>query len=239
MASATMSLQDMRDFVRDTVDTDDIDLPNALVDTYIIDGADRADAASDSWQFREVSYTFDLVANQQAYVFRGSETLATGITEPLVRVIDVRGPNWSCKPVSHRLARERVSQDSIVTGEHPTEFSVWGDSLYFWPTPSTSGTTMQLLGYRAQRDWVADNDTPDFPPEFHRAISWWAISRAHAREGDPGLAAFYGDQFVAFVERAKTSYVVGLDAQPFIMNGAGRDRFRAENSLGPLIFDWE
>lgn len=231
----------MRSFVRDTVDTDATDLPDTLLDTFLIDGASRVDSASDSWRFREVDYTISTTAAQQAYVVRGSGTLATGITYPLARITDVRGPRWSARPCSHRDRRERNSATTTLTSVYPSEFSLWGDSLYLWPIPSTAGTSVSITGYRDQIDWISVNAAPDFPSEFHLPIAQWAVSRAHAREGDPGLASFYGDQFHQAVTRLESTYTEGLDAQPFQLNiGNDTDNdYRTARALGPLVYTWE
>lgn len=237
MASNAMTLQDMRDFVRDALETDSTDLPDSILDRYIIDGSNRVDGFTTDWQFRAVDYTFDVSANTQSYNVKGA-TLASGITKPLARIIDLRGPNWSLAPKDHAHMRSRYRLSSTTTGT-PSAYSLWGNAIYLWPTPSASDT-YSITGYRQADDWVSTNAAPDFPDDMHELIAWWALNRAHAREGDPQMADFYRQEFERELKRRADVYTTGLDAQPLIMGGGvDREAWAAQNGLGPLIYDWE
>lgn len=235
-----MTLTNMEDYVYDVVDTDSTDLPTALVDQFIIDGCNRIEQFSDSWKFREVDYSISTVAGTQSYTISGSGTLTSGITYPIARVVDVRGPTFSMKPVSHRADRSAYMASTTVSSQYPMEYSLWGDKIYFWPKPSTV-ISVSITGYRDPIDWVTTAPTaPDYPDDFHLLIAQWAVSRAHAREGDAGLAMFYRDEFYTSLHNMAPSYQSGVDAQPFVLNQSGdTDTWRTSKALGPLIYPWE
>lgn len=238
MASISMTLQDMRDFVRNALDTDSTDLPDSLLDRYIADGSNRVDEHSSRWSFRAIDYSFATVANQQAYDIR-SAARVSGITYPIIDIVDVRGPNWSLSPKDHAASRARWRRTSLTTNQNPSEFSLWGDSIYLWPAP-TGGTTISITGYRDAIDWISLNSTPDFPGDFHELIAWWALNRGHAREGDPQMADFYRGEFEATLQKRADAWMTGLDAQPLVIGESGsREQWRARNGMGPLIYSWE
>lgn len=239
MPSMAMTLTDMETYVWDVVDTDSSDLPQTLVDQFIIDGANRVEQFSDSWKFREVDYSFSTVASTQSYTISGTGTLVAGVTYPIARVVDVRGPTFSMKPVSHRADRSAYMATTTVSSQYPSEFSLWADKIYLWPTPSAV-ISVSITGYRDPIDWVGTAATPDYPDDFHLLIAQWAVSRAHAREGDAGLSAYYRDEFYTSLKNMAPSWQSGVDAQPFVLNAQGdSDSWRTSKVLAPLIYTWE
>lgn len=229
-----MSVAEMRSFVRSALDTDVTDLPNDLLDRYLIDGGNRIDAFTDSWTFREVQYTFATVADTQTYKLRNPDR-NSAFDYDIARIIDVRGPTWSLESRPHQAARDWFSASSTTTGQ-PRWFTTWADRLYLWPTPS-SAVNLSVSGYRDGIDWVGESATPDFPDEFHDLIATWGVSMAFAREGDGGMAAFYADRFNEELNRRSTSYLVRGTEGPLVMNGG----FLGPNArrLGRPLFDWE
>lgn len=233
-----MTLQDMRDFVRDALDTDSTDLGDDLLDRYILDGSNRVESYSDHWSFRAVDYTFTTIAGTQAYDIR-SDGRVVGITLPLLDVVDVRSPNWSLKPRDHQKMRKTLRSSTPSTA-NPTAFTEWADSLYLWPIPD-SAIDISITGYRQGLDWVSDNPTsPDFPAEFHEIIAWWALNRGHAREGDPQMADFYRSEFADALKSRSDAWVAGVNAQPLVMGeSVGASDLYTRNGLGPLIYPFE
>lgn len=232
-----MTLQNMRDFVRDTLDTDSTDLPDSILDRFIIDGSNRVDAYSTEWRFRAVDYTFSTVIGTQTYQITGTP-LVSGVTYPIINVVDVRGSNWSLQPRDHQKQRSEW-RASTTNRSTPSEYTLWGDKLYLWPTPGTVAS-ISITGYRDAIDWVGTAVTPDFPNDFHELIAWWALNRAHAREGDAQMSDFYRQEFEGALAKRADAWVVGLDAQPLVIGGANTtEHWRARNGMGPLIYPFE
>src|SRR5690348_16327402 len=116
MASTSMTLDDMRNFVYDSVDTHANDLPTSVLDRYIIDGAERVESFSDAYSFRQVDYTITTTAGVQSYDVR-SDSRVQGVTFPLRSITDARGDNCSLKPDDHRTMRARYAVSSIPQGK--------------------------------------------------------------------------------------------------------------------------
>lgn len=234
MASIAMNLTDIRAFVRDHLDVDDEELPNSLLDRFIIDGADRIERASVAlggrWSFRQVTYAFNSASTQQAYSLDTTSGLGGAGIIPLALVEDVRGPTYSLTPSDHRAQRARYSTSAASTGT-PRWFSTWGRSLYLWPTPS-GAEAFQVSGYRQGNDWVSTNAAPDFPDEFHELIATWALTRSYIQQDDPEMAAFLRDEFAHTLKERAAPYIYGDDQQPFALNRSSSTQQITTNPSG-------
>lgn len=217
-----MDLTEMRTFVRNHLDVDSTELPDSLLDRFIIDGADRIERASVAlggrWSFREVTYGFTVAGGTASYDLDTYAGLNGGALAPLAFLDEVRGPTWSLLPEDHRAMRARNSRTSPATGT-PRWFTVWGRKLYLWPTPAASGD-YEASGTRKGKDWVATNAAPDFPDEFHELIAGWALTRAYIQQDDIELATIYREEWAQTVKERAVPYIVGNQAQPFALNGA-------------------
>lgn len=237
MATIAMDLSEIRAFVRDHLDVDDVELPDSLLDRFIIDGSDRIERASVAlggrWSFREVTYSFTVVAGTQAYDLDTYAGLDGGNEAPLAYLDEVRGPTWSLLPADHRAMRARDSATSPATGT-PRWFTVWGRHLYLWPKPAAGGT-YSVLGTRQGKEWVGTNAAPDFPAEFHELIAHWALNRAYIQQDDIELATIYREEFAQTLKERATPYIIGNIAQPFSLNGANRNE-RVTTNPSNLVY---
>lgn len=230
-----MTLAQMRTFVRSALDTDSTDVPDDLLDRWLIEGSDRIESFSDTWTFREVDEDFSVVAGTQSYKIRNPSRNA-GISADIHRIEDLWGPFGALEPRNHQRIRAQYLSTTTATST-PRWYSIWADSLYLWPKPSANGT-YYLSGYREPTDWVGSAAAPDFPDEFHELVAWWALSLGHAREGDPGMAAYYSDLFQSTLGSRAASYVTRGVEQPLILNAEAVDLATAL-PFGRMRYDWE
>lgn len=231
MAQA-MSLADIRQFVRDHLDSDDVELPNSLIDRFIYDGSQKIEKYSRTWDFRAVEYMMTTVADQRTYDLDTEASLIS--PAPLADITAIQGPSFELKPADHRRMRVRFPSNADSSGT-PTWFSLWGRTLYLWPKPSTA-TAYTVIGYRQGLDWIASNSSPDFPDDLHQLIAWWALNRAYVFLDDPELADFYRQEFDRELRMRAREYLTAPDAEPLVINGGtdggGPAPFRAR-------YDWE
>lgn len=230
----SMSLAEMRSFIRESLDSDDEELPNSLLDRFIVNGSAKIEGFSRTWSFRAVEYTFTTIANQREY---NLDTYA-GLTapRPVADITAIQGPSYELRPADHRKMRQMFPANSDSAGS-PSWFTRLGRSLYLWPKPS--GTiTYTVIGYRQPTDWVGLNSAPDFPDDLHELIAWWALNRAHVFLDDPELADFYRSEFDRELLIRSRQYLSGNDAQPLVVNGGTR-----YDAGWPLLprgrYDWE
>lgn len=226
------------------MDTDITELPNSLLDSFIYDASQRIDNYSRVWSFRAVDYAFVTAAGTQAYdldSYAGLNGSASSPVAALQDIFDVRGPTFSVLPRDHRKLREAFRTTTTNTADKAQWFTTWGRKLYLWPTPSTI-TTYSVTGYRQATDWVGAASSPDFPTEFNDLLKTWALNRSYAFLDDPGMSAYFRDEFEAELAKRARRYVEGNTAQPLILNsgsGSTDDPWRTQAALGPLIYTWE
>ncbi len=226
---ATMDLAAMREFVRGHLDSDSEELPDLVIDRFFQDGSNRIENYSRTWAFRAVEYTLTTVESTQSYDLDTTTTLID--PAPLRKITDVRGPTYSLTPRDHRAMRERNSSTSSSVG-NPKVWTVWGRTLYLWPTPSEA-VAYTLTGYRGIVDWIATNSAPDFPEEFHELIAWWGLNRSYAMLDDPEMATFYREEFASELRGRAKHHTNAQTGAPLVMGG-GEGLSVHRNELAPL-----
>lgn len=206
---AALTLQEIRDQVRNTVELDETDIPNSILDLFVQEGFDRIARDSRRWSFYEDEFTFTTTASQGSYSF-------ASIDSTLAEVDAIEHDSWLCLPISHQLATGQYA-GSDVTGT-PTNFSVWNSKLFLWPVPDEV-LTIEVRGYRSPTDWIAQGAgaTPDVPVEFHPLIVLWALHRAYLQQDDQAsgqmLRQMFGEQFKVLKDDYTRAYV----AEPSIV----------------------
>lgn len=235
---AALSLGEIQDFVRTSLDTDATELPDSVLNVYIREGAYRAAHASNQWQFYGVEYTITTIANDQSYQVTGSN-LYPGIDAQLAAIVDVRGPTWQLVPVAHQAIRDTYRQTAVPTG-NPTSWSEHGQMIYLWPTPA-SAAVLTISGYRQMADWQAGGTgaAPDLPEDFHDVLCFHALARGWAQQSDPDMATYYDRMFDDQIKQLKKRFGSGMAQGPMVLNGGtGVDSY-SRNGLGPLIYPFE
>lgn len=206
---AALTLQTIRNQVRDTVELDETDISNSVLDLFVQEGFDRIAHGMRRWSFYEADYTFTTVGDQRAYDL-------TSIGADLSTVDAVEHDDWLCLPISHQLAQGQYA-GSDVTGT-PTNFSIWNGKLHLWPTPGEA-ITVTVRGYRDPADWIAQGSgaTPDCPVEFHPLIVLWALHRAYLQQDDAQMGQMMRQMFAEQFRVLSDDYTRPLLAEPSII----------------------
>lgn len=96
------------------------------------------------------------------------------------------------------------------TARAPTKFYVQKDlasdgraqiTVYFWPTPSTTGDTIEFAAFTRAEDMTVGTHNPDFPQAWIYALKCGLSARLAPAYAQPALARFYEEAFQA--EKAK------------------------------------
>lgn len=208
---AGYTLQQIRDQVRNTVELDSTDIPDSVIDLFVQEGFDRIVSDQPRWSFYETNFSFTTVTSQRAYTF-------ASISSTLGDIDGVEHSSWLLLPISHQLAQGQYA-GSNVTGT-PTNFSVWNNSLYLWPTPSAA-ITISVYGYRNPTDWVAagSGTQPDLPTVFHPLLVLWALSRVYMQQDDAQMGQLLRNMFNEQFRVIKSTATRLLIAEPSIVGG--------------------
>lgn len=232
-----MSLQEIRDFVRGSLDVDAEELSDLILDVHISDGFDRAIGASRTWNFYAVENTITTTPGVQSYNVAGDTgSLTTGITAPLASITDVRGDTWSLTPVDHRATRAAMRKTAPASSR-PWGWSEFGQSIVLWPIPDTT-YSVDIAGYRHPNDWMTNPaNLPDCPSDFHNLLAYHALARGWAQQSDPEMAGYYSQLFQTDLVRLKGRYTGQLGSGPYLQNGGITHMGRG--GLGPLIYPFQ
>lgn len=206
-----MNLQQLRDYVRMQLDMDEEELPNPTLDAYFQEGFERTIAADQRWPFYEVDMTVVIPAGaRQVEIPAGldAQQLASVITPNGLRLI--------------QISNEQAEQNalSLATSTTPIYYSIWANSLRFWPVMQ-SAQTVYLRGYRKPEAWITQGAgaIPDCDERLHFWIAHYAIALCYAQQEDEVLEATYMQRWSSGVQLARSSIVSPRHHRPLILNG--------------------
>lgn len=136
---------------------------------------------------------------------------------------------------------------TVGTSSYPEWFYITSvadgddDGAYIWvarfvPTP-TSDMDVDFLYTRTPAELAADNETPDIPTEYHKALVHWAAGTAWLKELTGGTKA--REQFELYagvVEQARNEWLKEPDDTPLVM---GKDEPQYSISRPSPWGDWD
>lgn len=94
------------------------------------------------------------------------------------------------------------SLDTDLGTGTPYNYHIWGQEMYFTPTPSTALTgTLRYVAYPASM--VADNDIPELPDAYHLMLVVYAAERALLVDGKADKAGAYMQDYRAQLTQLK------------------------------------
>lgn len=226
-----MSVADLRTFVTTHLDTDSTELPDDLLDSYLVEGVNRIALSSQRWSFYEATWSLSTVADQQAYDL---STLVGSGGEVVGEVTAVQGPRWRLEPRTHELMSERFEY-TTERGE-PRFWSVWGGSLFLWPVP-LQVYALSVRGYRKPSTVLSDGAYPDLPAEFHPLVGQWMLGRAYQQQDDVVTSPMLFQQFERELSVLRPRYETVSRATTRTLGGVKRSGQGRVN--GRLLFPWE
>jgi len=212
------TLQQFRSLVRETLDLDERDLSDLLVDSWIREGMERAQGARE-WDFYEARFNFDTVADQATYTYAEIEAAnADGYEVEEIHSISAR--DWPLKSMAMRDIDRRSTLESPRVGT-PTHWGEWGQVVTLFPRP-TASETFWARGLRKPTDFVTAADpagSHDMPKEFDAVISNWAIGRAYAHQDEPQSAVYYADLSQLRLDELAKRFDEAPLPEDIVMNG--------------------
>jgi hypothetical protein len=214
----TMTLQEMRDFVRSHADADIVDAPNETLDVYARIAYNDILARRSVWPNLAVSYTLTTVAGQPRYPFSG---LSTNDLELVAAVIDTTNLGRRLIYMTESDADIAFGAPVGMTSEVATAYTISAENLVVYPTPSTSGKTYTVRGSRRAATWPSGaGSVPDLPASLHEAIAWFMLSNYFLAQEDTQLAGVYLGEYNDMVERfLRSETTKEFSGRPLRMGG--------------------
>lgn len=214
------TLQQIRDFAREVLQTDSTDLPDSLVDVFANEATTRVIGLRDDWPHLYSEGTLAMVADDGIYALSsGSFTPTTFRT--IESVWDDAVFGRSLVEVDYQEAAATWIGPSANITNDPYYFSVYGGNLYLWPVPNAS-RTLRIGGYREPNTMAAGSDLPDLPTQFHPAIQYGTCAIAYAQQEDPELAQFWKNMANESVAVAIRNLFMNRRHKPIMLWGRGQ-----------------
>jgi len=221
-----LSLQQIRDYVREHMDLEPDDLPDTVLDVFIREGSRKVESSEQHWPFYETFFSHVTTA--------GNPFLLKSAIDPTLKRIQEMTDGENGRPlqwISIAEAEEFEGQSG-----RPLYISEWGDVGFLFPTPDAA-YSFTVFGYRHQLDWVASGAgaVPDMPEPLHNTVALWALHRAYGQQEDPDMASMYRQMFDQELNEQGRRLTEMPLSRPLIMNRRGKPAHRR----GRPRFDWE
>ena len=211
------TLDQLRIYVRQHVDLDESEIPNALLDVWARDASIKIARTRKRWPFFETSWVLTTAVGDRDY---GLSELTPTPDEIVSIVRDDRRLAFMGRDEAEAAYLPYQTSTGFVT-----YYNVWNDTLRLYPTPHMVDT-LYLRGYRKVNDWVADGAgaVPDFPDDFHDAIRLYLLGMAYLQQEDPEMGQQFIGAFNAEMDVLKKQYGDATGAYPLVLGGGPRVR---------------
>ena len=217
MSQVRMNRTDIINSVREITEMDSSDVSDAIIKLYMRDGYNRIIDLERRWNFLEVTFTFNTVANQQSYAI--NDYTAYDMRE-IISLVDPDNARLSY--ISYDVAEEEFLGPMPVLGQ-PLFYSMWADEIHLFPTP-IDAFTLTARGYRTPNDWVTDDTTVDGPDAFDIPLVYYVVSRIYQAQEEAQTAAIYQGSFNEAIAIARKDLTRPPSAAPTVFAGGPRIR---------------
>ena len=156
-----------------------------------------------------------LAKGQSAYAVGPSTTSDLQIPRP-TRVLSARINDGSNDIYIHPICRnEYFDLTDKDTQGRPTQMyydrQLTDGVIYLWPTPNDSSETLKFTYERVIEDFDTSSDTPDFPPEWFRALKWMLAAEIAVEYGIKIDRLSYLEQKAAILKKD----VIDSEVEPY------------------------
>jgi hypothetical protein len=213
----SMTLQEMRDFVRTHADADVTDAPDSSLEVYgriaYNDIISRL-----SWPHLTVVYSLSTVAGQSEYTISG---IVPGDLDQVSSIVDTTNLGRRLIYMSQSDADLAFGAPIGATSEVANAFTVVDTSLFLYPTPGVTGKLYQVRGRRRPAQWpTTAGSVPDLPDTLHTAIAWYMLSSYFLSQEDPQMAGVYLNEYEQMVRRhTQEEGSREFSGRPLVMGG--------------------
>lgn len=194
----TMTITEMRDFVRTHADATTTDAPDSSLDVYARIAYNDIHTRT-NFPMLQSKYTFTTVANQQDYLFT---SIAPGDLDKVTSIIDTTNLGRRLIFMARSDADLAFGAPIGATSQIATAFTVENGVISLFPKPSVSGVSYTVRGLRAPTAWPgAAGSSPDLPAVLHEAIAWFMLSSYYMSQEDVNLAGVYLQEYEQMVNK--------------------------------------
>jgi hypothetical protein len=187
-----MTVQNLRDYVRNHLESDTSELPDSLLDIYRAEATDRIIQSSERWSFYETDWSFSTTSGTQAYSLASGGIVQGASSNQIDSINSISAPTLRLQPQPHELMLAQFPNSG--TRGYPLFWSLHAGSIYIWPIPGAI-YALTVRGYRKPVAAVLAADTIDLPSEFHPVVGSFMLMRAYQQQDDFIMAPMFTDAF--------------------------------------------
>jgi len=231
-----MNLGDIRRYVRETLESDNEEFSDFIIDNWVREGWLEIHRSAD-WPFLDTTWTLSTAVF--ATDFAQIVDAEGNVPQTIRSVRSQEGELAWLAPaeIQSVIANDRYYSTTTTTGI-PRFFSVRGGRTLLIAPALNEAANFTVQGYRARRDWFTNGDAsvPDLPEDLQVALQYYALGRAYQRLDDPQSSIHHLDLFNSVV----SSTAIDLNSSQFggtmqIGGGHGvRDRDTNTTSVAGL-----
>lgn len=200
-----MDLGRMRFLLRERLEVEQEDWPDALIDASIGDAYRRVLGMSSRWPWLETIHTETIPGGEGSL---SAEQLG-GVRD--VMALTVGGRQLRFDDEQHLSAR--FGHQGV-----PQAWSQFAGHVRLWPTPA-GDTEIQVRGWRAPLPFVAQSGwEPDLPDGFETLLLDWAMADEYQRQDDMEMAMAHREKFENQAAALRRSTEARPTVTPIVMN---------------------
>jgi hypothetical protein len=216
------TLQQIADFARAVLQTDDTDLTDQMVTVFANDAVERILGVRNIWPHLYAEGTLSVVAGTSSYTL-ASASFSPQTFTTLESVWDDQGLGTSLVEVDYQGAAAYWLGSNQISSDRPSWFATSGGKIYLYPTPS--GTRVfRVGGYRDPVEMDAMADTPDIPNRFHNAVKYGTVALSIAQTEDYEGAQWWTGMANESVRTALRAHFTNSVQRPIQLHGRGGPR---------------
>ena len=221
-----MTIKQMRDQIRSVIDIDSTDVSDTVLDVMLGQGFDTIVFSEKRWPFFETTTTFTTTSGTKDYTLA---VIGASVTQGLREIAAIRTDDHVLTYIGRDTAEFSHPLDVSSSGE-PWEYSVWNDTVRFYPTPDSNTLTVTVRAIRnptAFGSGTADDTEPDLPDAFHPILATYGLAKAYLQQEDPLMASQYMQQFQIELDNVARRYADTPAPQPMVANSRTNTRYLA------------
>lgn len=209
-----MDVGTIKSYIRNHLEMDDEELPDALLDVYLQDAFDRTMAYDNRWPRYEKTWQVSQVPNETTI------TLPPDLNRPSIMTVISVADGYRLVMADPSNA-EQVFLDgntSVQTGA-PVYYSVWQNKMTLWPQPGTLPYDLTVRAYR-QPVWTsASSDVPDLDDRLHVTLAYYAMSLVYAQQEDEILEGVYMARWQRDLSQQMKTILEAPHHRPLVLHG--------------------
>jgi hypothetical protein len=204
----------IRTFVRNHLEVDDEELPDALLNIYLQDGFERTIALDNRWPRNETTWQVSKVLGTTII------NLPPDVLIPSIMSVTSHNAYRRLSYLSQENLESLFTENQAIAEGDPVYWSTWGRELSLWPNPGVNVSyDITVRGYR-QPVWDnAASTIPDLDERLHPALAYYAMALTYAAQEDEILEGVYMARWDRDAKAFMGSIMDPPRHRPLVLNG--------------------